>query len=400
MKFAFDDGEMDLAVYCIADSISQGHAEISEIMYAAAQMEDGSVASFVDEINKLGALVEARGDECVRKGHATSASECFMRASRYYYSLLFWMGTREPAFHRQIDRFRGTFRQAAKLTDPPIEAIHVPFEGKKLAGYFWPAASDGRQRKTIVAIDGEGWCEWTIYNNAVAARKRGYNFMTVDLPGQGNTPDDGMYYRPDYEVPGKAVVDWVLARPDVDPEQLVIIGEGMGGYIAPRIAMHERRLKACVGNTVYEIPKLVSRPGSFGGGKMDWRLGTMRLILWRTGNKAFGDLDDSELIKTLSAPSMQSPILMNHKGNEDAWLLDPRLITCPLLNIVVEKDVTADFFKYQDIMNAVPHPMSRTIVSPTNVGAGIRTNLGNKMVGNQEMLDWLDEVLEQSATNK
>jgi hypothetical protein len=57
---------------------------------------------------------------------------------------------------------------------------------------------------------------------APQAHERGYNFLTVDLPGQGLLPLAGKPFRPDMQVPLKAVVDYALSRPEVDPRRLAV----------------------------------------------------------------------------------------------------------------------------------------------------------------------------------
>src|SRR5215467_8822977 len=52
--------------------------------------------------------------------------------------------------------------------------------------------------------------------------------------------------RPDWENVVRAVVDFVLARPEVDPGRVALIGWSFGGYLAPRAASGEPRLAACI----------------------------------------------------------------------------------------------------------------------------------------------------------
>ena len=52
--------------------------------------------------------------------------------------------------------------------------------------------------------------------------------------------------RPDWETVIKAVVDFALAIPEVDPQKIVLSGWSLGGYLAPRAASGEPRLAACV----------------------------------------------------------------------------------------------------------------------------------------------------------
>ena len=87
---------------------------------------------------------------------------------------------------------------------------------------------------------GETFAEDLFFYIAPQAYERGYNFMTVDLPGQGLLPLEGKTFRPDMQVPLKAVVDYALGRPEVDPQRLAVYGYSGGGGFAPQAASTTR----------------------------------------------------------------------------------------------------------------------------------------------------------------
>ncbi len=53
-------------------------------------------------------------------------------------------------------------------------------------------------------------------------------------------------FRPDWEKVVSPAVDYALTRPDVDPNNLVLIGMSLGGYLAARAAAFEHRFRAAV----------------------------------------------------------------------------------------------------------------------------------------------------------
>ena len=61
----------------------------------------------------------------------------------------------------------------------------------------------------------------------------------------------GLIFRPDYEKPVGAAVDYLLARDDIgiDSDKIAIIGYSMGGYLCVRGAL-DPRIKACIPNTL------------------------------------------------------------------------------------------------------------------------------------------------------
>ena len=71
--------------------------------------------------------------------------------------------------------------------------------------------------------------------------------MTFDGPGQGAAfHRQKLYFRADWETVITPVVDWLLARPDVDGDRLVLSGVSQAGYWVPRALAFEHRIKAGV----------------------------------------------------------------------------------------------------------------------------------------------------------
>jgi 2,6-dihydroxypseudooxynicotine hydrolase len=74
---------------------------------------------------------------------------------------------------------------------------------------------------------------------------RGMATLPFDGPGQGEA-EYTIPIRGDFEVPVKAVVDFIETRSDLDATRIGVIGVSLGGYYAARAAAFEKRLKACV----------------------------------------------------------------------------------------------------------------------------------------------------------
>jgi len=86
-----------------------------------------------------------------------------------------------------------------------------------------------------------------IYFGGKQMLDRGWAMLLVDTPGRGSSMYlKGIKTRPDYEVPGKACVDYLISRPEVDANRVALLGISMAGYYAPRLAAFEKRLKALV----------------------------------------------------------------------------------------------------------------------------------------------------------
>ena len=86
-----------------------------------------------------------------------------------------------------------------------------------------------------------------LYFHVVAAvHQRGYSVLTYEGPGQGAVlREQGLTFTPKWEKPTSAVLDTFLAKHPVS-QKIVLIGESLGGYLAPRTAAFDSRINGVV----------------------------------------------------------------------------------------------------------------------------------------------------------
>lgn len=146
--------------------------------------------------------------------------------------------------HRQTE----AFRRGAQLLASPPEILKIPYQDTTLPGYFFRVDEDPTPRPTLVLLGGyDGTAEELYFFNGAAALARGYNVLAFDGPGQGAALlQQGLPLRPDFDKVLTPVVDYVLSRPDVDPEKLVLLGLSLGSFLGARAASGEHRFAACI----------------------------------------------------------------------------------------------------------------------------------------------------------
>ena len=67
----------------------------------------------------------------------------------------------------------------------------------------------------------DGPAEEMHHNGAAAGSERGYHVLTFDGPGHAAARHlDGLVFRPDWENVVTPVLDWVMARPEVDESRV------------------------------------------------------------------------------------------------------------------------------------------------------------------------------------
>jgi pimeloyl-ACP methyl ester carboxylesterase len=250
MGILFDDPLYErFATRALAHAL-YGGADFGECFVTARQITPADPDSWHRAWTATGDRVFGIAEQCAASGHMVSAREAYLRASNYYRtSYLPLFGTPvDPRLVAAFDREAEAFRKAADLMSPSVEPVEIPFEGTSLPGYFHRAVESGPPRPTLISTNGyDATVHEAHFAHAIPALRRGYNCLTFDGPGQGRALiKQGLFMRPDWENVVRPVVDYVLARPEVDPRRVALIGWSFGGYLAPRATSGEPRLAACI----------------------------------------------------------------------------------------------------------------------------------------------------------
>ena len=383
-RFFFKDSDMDFhfGTLILGSTVNHG-AEIGEAFYAASQIKDGDAASWQEEWFQLARRAEARGMESLAAGHSASARDQLQRASYYYRFSLLAILPDDPRLAERAAKSRDMLKKAAPLFDPPLEYLEIPYEGTVLPGYFRKASTSDAPAKTLLMIGGgETYAEDLFFYLAPQAFARGYNFMTVDLPGQGLLPLEGKPFRPDMNVPLQAVVDHVLQRPDVDPSRLAAFGISGGGGFVPQAAMHDPRIRAiAVSSAVVDAyPLFAAMPVAHATEEeiASWTTfhgNIVKVINWRWG-------------VPMDTPSA---LVEANRG----FTFDPSKVEVPALLLVGEGEFKSEETRRQqeDGMARLPNPKKKLVITPANEGASNHCVMENRSLVGQVVFDFLDEAL-------
>lgn len=244
----FMSAELDFQLIRTMGKADTG-ASIGECLAVVERMKDEDPDNWIEEFTRMARYVEADGDARMKRGHKVSARDQFLKASEYYRAAEYYGDPRTLSRQEHAKRAVGCFLKYIQSIDIPGEFIQIPFEGKYIPAYFFSPSRKQEKRKTLICISGfDGTSEEAYMNVGRYALERGYNVIAFDGPGQVGLlryhPD--MAFRPDYEVPISAVIDYALSHPDVDPKRLGLLGLSYGGYFVSRAASCDSRIKALV----------------------------------------------------------------------------------------------------------------------------------------------------------
>ncbi|HEX6006911.1 MAG TPA: prolyl oligopeptidase family serine peptidase [Burkholderiales bacterium] len=214
-------------------------ADFEEVTASITRWEE-----WCDAWSRRADVHEGLGRQALAAGCRYSAGQHLTRAAMCYHFGKFM-------FVHDIERMRRAHRKVIECRDlalphldPPGERVAIAYSGKKLYGILRKPYGDLRPPVVVMCVGLDSTKEeLDVYENIFLAR--GMATLAFDGPGQGEAEYD-LPIRGDFEVPVKAVFDFLEARSDLDAKRAGIWGVSLGGYYAARAAAFEKRAKACI----------------------------------------------------------------------------------------------------------------------------------------------------------
>ncbi|MDO8873542.1 MAG: alpha/beta fold hydrolase [Methanoregula sp.] len=285
-EFAFELKRTLAAAYA-------GEADIGECLATASRITDGDFESWYSEWKKTADHFRAEGGKSLAAGHNVTAREAYYRSATYYRTAEFFLhgNPADPRIVETWGKSRDTFRNAIALDTVPYEIVAIPYENTTLPGYFYKVDNSGKARPLLIVQTGFDGCQEELHPYAMEGIKRGYNVLTFEGPGQGEVIRvQHLPFRADWENVITPVVDYAVSQPDVDRNRIALWGISLGGYLAPRGAAYEPRIKALVADAgMYDIgAELLSGMRKGGGSSANMTREELKAYLL-TDPKEFND---------------------------------------------------------------------------------------------------------------
>jgi pimeloyl-ACP methyl ester carboxylesterase len=223
--------------------------------------------------------------------------------------------------------------------------------------------------------------------------ERGWNVLIAEGPGQTGFlrfhPE--VKFRPDYELPVAAMIEFALSRGEVDPQRLALYGISFGGYFASRAAANDNRIKALVANS--PIPDLRAYLVGFIGSEMASNPPPLTAA-------EIDQIPDQQMPPGMKL-SLKASFRRFGVDSVAAWLewlrefrIGDRIrdISCPSLALVGDGEGAIAMDLFRGFSTGVSGPVTERIFT-TAEGADTHGQLGNLPLSNAVIYDWLDEVL-------
>jgi pimeloyl-ACP methyl ester carboxylesterase len=174
--------------------------------------------------------------KALEKSDPAKANADYIRAWRLY-SFGRWPIPASPGKQRSYEQAIEAFLAHARFWDPPLEIVHIPFEGKEIVGYLRLPRNAKGPVPLVLAVNGLDSRKEDLAESFSAILPLGIGFLAVDGPGTGQSP---IKVSENAERMLSRVLDYLQTRPEVDKNRIAIHGVSWGAYWATKMAIVER----------------------------------------------------------------------------------------------------------------------------------------------------------------
>jgi dienelactone hydrolase len=222
-----------------------------------------AIRSRVQKMADIGPAFEstARRREMKAKFAEAEGSSVTARDNWYmaaiHYGAAEWPYDDSGARHKELHaKKRECYANYARLADHRVEAVSIPFKGKHVPAWFHlPPDYRGGRIPVVIAVPGmDSFKEASVALANDRWLSRGMAVLAIDGPGQYESPLLGLYVSMENWIDvGRVLVDWLLNRAEVAPDQIGLTGSSFGSFFGTIVAANEPRIAATVvGSTCLE----------------------------------------------------------------------------------------------------------------------------------------------------
>ena len=185
---------------------------------------------------------------------AEDAGESVTARNNYFYAAIMYAASQWPHDENSDKNLalnaskRECYTRYGKFADHHVEAAWIPFQGKALPGWLHlPPGYAGGKLPAVWSIPGmDGFKEANVALYGDRWLTRGIAVLTLEGPGQYESAVNDIHVSvPNWIEAGKAVMNWMAARPELDPQRIAVTGSSFGSFFGTLAAAHEPRFRAC-----------------------------------------------------------------------------------------------------------------------------------------------------------
>jgi alpha-beta hydrolase superfamily lysophospholipase len=245
----FADRTYDFETVRVLNDNAVAGGDTNEAAQAVVQVKAGDARGWYDAWAAAGdrtAALASRTNDPIGKGNA------LLRAHTYYRAAEFFLPPQDPIRPATWKKNVDAFYNGLDALGIAHERIAIPYGKYHLNAVYYPGPAGSEARPLLVVVGGyDSTMEELYLGVGAAALRRGYSVLTYEGPGQGSViREQGLVFQPDWEKPNGSVLDAFLSN-HPKPGKIVLLGESLGGYLAPRAAAFDPRIDGVVAYDVF-----------------------------------------------------------------------------------------------------------------------------------------------------
>lgn len=194
---------------------------------------------------------EARGRAFADEGALVSARDNYFMAAIHYGAAMWPIdeaNAQNIALNQRKRECYGAYAQLASQLDHRVEEAWIPIGGgKELPAWLHlPYGYKGGRVPAVMVIPGmDSLKETSVALNGDRWLSRGIAVLAIDGPGQYESPLlDILFSMQAWEATASGAMDWMQARPEIDPQRIGISGTSFGTLFSTVCAGSEPRYRA------------------------------------------------------------------------------------------------------------------------------------------------------------
>jgi dienelactone hydrolase len=247
------DWDQPRSIYLAAPCGPEANADFAAIRQRITKLADASPT-----FEAVARRREAKAQAAEKDGATVTARESYFMASIHWGAAQWPIdeNSEQNRFYNQ--RKRECYTKYAALADHHVEPAWIPLpDGRSLPAWFHlPPGYQGGRIPVVVSLPGmDSFKEMGVAMYGDRWLSRGMAVLALDGPGQYESPVLDIYFSMTaWSATGTAAVEWLTARPEVDPARIGLSGNSFGSFFGTLAAAHEPRLRAIAVSAVCHEP--------------------------------------------------------------------------------------------------------------------------------------------------
>ena len=247
------DWDQPRSLYLAAPCGPEANADFAAIRQRITKLADASPA-----FEAVARRREAKAQAAEKDGAAVTARESYFMAAVHWGAAQWPIDENNEQNRFYNQRKRECYTKYATLADHHVEPAWIPLpDGKSLPAWFHlPPGYQGGRIPVVVSLPGmDSFKEIGVGMYGDRWLSRGMAVLALDGPGQYESPVLGVYFTmAAWMATGTAAVDWLAARPEIDPARIGLSGNSFGSFFGTLAAAHEPRIRAVSMSAVCHEP--------------------------------------------------------------------------------------------------------------------------------------------------